>query len=76
MARPKKQTSDKPVWAICVYHPDNTCGWLIGNDADVKTYPSSEEAEKALKQMKCGNHYSWSMPTEVKEFTGFSSRKE
>jgi hypothetical protein len=76
MARPKKQTNDKPVWAICVYHPNNICGWLIGEDKDVKTYPSQEDAEKALKQMKRNTRYSWSSPTEVKIFTGFSNRKE
>ena len=50
MARPKKQVSDKPVWAICVHHSDGTCGWLIGEDTDVKTYSTPEEAEKDLKR--------------------------
>lgn len=76
MARPKKQASDKPVWAICIHHPDNTCGWFVGEDADVKTYSSQEEAEKSLKQMKRNSKYSWSLPIEVKEFTGFSNKKE
>ena len=77
MARPKKQeNNEKLVWAICINYPDKTCGWLLGNDLEVKTYSSPEEAEKALKQIKRGDHYSWNLPVEVKEFTGFSHKKE
>ena len=76
MARPNKKTDNKPVWAICIHHSDGTFGWLIGEDADVKTYSTPEEAEKDLKRMKRGDHYSWNVQTEVKEFTGFSSKKE
>ena len=76
MARPKKQIDDKPVWAICVCHPDNTCGWLIDNSLEVKTYSTQEEAEKSLKQMKRNPHYSWSLPMEARVFTGFSNKKE
>lgn len=76
MARPKKQASDKPVWAICICYSDNTCGWLLNEDLDVKTYSTQEEAEKSLKQMKRNPHYSWSLPMETRIFTGFSDRKE
>lgn len=76
MARPKRQISDKPVWAICVHYNNNAFGWLIGEDADVKTYSSQEDAEKMLKQMKRNSKYSWSLPMEVKEFTGFYNKKE
>ena len=69
MARPKKQ-NDKPAWAICVIHPDDTCGWIVDEGAEVVTYPTQEEAEKALRQMKCNKKYSWSLPVEVKEFKG------
>lgn len=62
-------------WAICVNHPDGTCGWLMDNDLEVKTYPSQEDAEKALKQMKRNPHYSWSLSVEVKEFSGFSNKR-
>ena len=40
MARPKKQTSNEPIWAICVQHPDGTCGWIVGEGAEVITYPT------------------------------------
>lgn len=77
MARPKKQVdNNQPMWAIRVSYPDNTYGWLLDNDLDVKTYSSPEEAEKALKQIKRSQNYSWSIPVEVKEFTGFSHKKE
>ena len=69
MARQKKQ--QEAAWAICISHPDGTIGWLVGEDLDVKTYPSKEDAEKSLKQMKRGSHYSWHHPIEIKEFTGF-----
>lgn len=69
MARPKKQTNNEPAWVICVQHPDGTCGWIVGEGAEVITYPTLEEAEKALKQMKRNTKYSWSLPVEVKEFT-------
>ena len=69
MARPKKEINDKPLWAICIYHPDNTCGWIVGEGAKVVTYPTQEEAEKALRQMKRNTKYSWSLPMEAKEFT-------
>lgn len=77
MARSKKQLdNNQQAWAICTHHPDGTCGWLVDyNTLDVRTYSSPEEAEKALKQMKRNSHYSWSHPTEIKEFTGFSNKK-
>lgn len=68
MARPKKQV-DAPAWAICIYHPDNTCGWIVGEGAEVVTYSTQEDAEKALKQMKRNAKYSWSLPMEAKEYT-------
>lgn len=73
MARPKKK---QPAWGICVHHPDGTCGWVIGNDLEVLTYPSQEDAEKAFKQMKRKTHYSWSLPIEIKEFTGLPNEDE
>lgn len=71
MARPKKQISDKPVWAICTHYPDKKCGWVVNENKEVKTYPTQEEADKSLKQMKRNTKYLWSLPMEVKEFTGF-----
>jgi len=68
MARPKKQISNEPVWGLCVQHPDGTCGWIVGEGAEVITYPTQEEAEKALRQTKRNTKYSWSHPIEVKEF--------
>lgn len=69
MARPKKQ-SNEPAWAICMYNPDGTCGWFVDENTEVKTYPTQEEAEKSLKQLKRNTKYSWSLPVEVKEFKG------
>ena len=72
MARLKKLIDGAyPPWGICVHHPDHSVGWIVGEDMEVLTYHTQEEAEKALKQMKRGKHYSWHHPTEVKEFTGF-----
>lgn len=77
MARPKKQANNEEFgWAICAYHPDGTCGWLVdGKSLNVKTYASPEEAEKALKLMKRDTRYSWNSPMEIKEFKGFSNKK-
>ena len=58
-------------WGICILNPDGTYGWIVGDGLDVKTYPSKEDAEKSLKQMMRGSHYSWHYPIEIKEFTGF-----
>ena len=69
MARPKKETNTAPAWAICIYHPDDTCGWIVGEGAEVVTYPTQEEAEKVLRQMKRNTKYSWSLPMEAKEYT-------
>lgn len=76
MARPKRQTDGKPAWGIYIYYPDNTCGWIVGEGANVITYPTQEEAEKSLKQMKRNKKYSWSLPIEVKEFIELSNEKE
>lgn len=70
MARQKKETNTNPVWAICVHHPDDTCGWIVGEGAKVVTYLTQEEAEKALRQMRRNTKYSWSLPMEAREYVG------
>lgn len=72
MPRQKKQQK----WGICVQHPYDQCGWLVGGDMEVLTFPSPDEAAKALKQMKRNKRYSWNQPIEIKEFTGLPDEEE
>lgn len=72
-------TDDARAFAVCVIHPDNTIGWLLGSGdrgLDVKTYPSKEAAEKAIAQMKKNPHYSWGLPMEAREFSGFGRKSK
>ena len=62
-------------WAICVTYSDGTYGWMIGSDLDVEVFQSQNDAEKALKQMKRNQKYSWNADFSVKEFNGFSCKK-
>ena len=74
MARKIVCKDESSVFAVCVKHPDGTVGWLLGNGergTEVKTYPSKEAAEKAITQLKKNPHYSWSLPMEAQEFSGF-----
>lgn len=77
MPRPRKANKPKKKgWGICVTHPDGSCGWLVGEDLDVQTYPTKEEAENALTQMKKNPHYTWSLLIEAKEFHGLPVEEE
>lgn len=66
----------KPKWGICVPHLYGQCGWLVGDDMQVLTYDSQEEAAKALRRMKRNKRYSWSLPMEIKKFTGLPNEEE
>lgn len=62
------------MWAICVCHDDGTIGWLLNQDTEVKIYPTAEDAEKAMKQIRKDKRYSWNVKTEVREYSD-ESRK-
>lgn len=62
------------VYALCVLHIDGTVGWLLNEKADVKTYDSTEAAERDRKRILKDSRYSWTDPVEVREFRGFSKK--
>lgn len=71
----RKIITQKSGYAICVVNPDGRPGWLLDEQAEIKTYPSEEDAKKALAKLKRNSHYSWNIPVEVREFIGFANNK-
>lgn len=64
MAR-KIAAEDAARYAIAVCHPDGTRGFLTGPDADVQTYATQSEAERAMRRLLKDDSYTWSHPLEV-----------
>ncbi len=58
-------------YGIRITHEKSMVGWVVGEDGDVLLFPTKQEAEKSLKQMKSNDRYSWNCNVEVAEFSGF-----
>lgn len=65
LAGRKSQKSKR--YGICIRHQDGTIGWLTGADSSVLSFPTPDEAMKALKRQVRDAHYSWSCEIAVGE---------
>lgn len=63
----RKIVSQSKLYGIRVQHTDNAVGWLTGKDASVLSFATPEEAQRALRQIKRGSHYSWNCEVDVAE---------
>ncbi len=55
-------------FGILISHADGVSGWMTGEDGKPLLWPSSAEAERAMKKIKANKKYSWNCQTTVSEY--------
>ena len=59
--------TDADRFGIRVSYPDGGGGWIAGTDGGYLTFATQKEAEKALRNMRRTDHYSWNCDTRVEK---------
>ena len=59
--------ADADKFGIRITYPDGGGGWVAGADGGYLTFPTQREAEKALRDMRRADHYSWNCEAAVEK---------
>lgn len=59
---------DADKFGIFVSYPGGGGGWLAGEDNGYMLFETQKSAEKALRDLKRANHYSWNCEASVRQF--------